>query len=220
MKGSSGTRAKIYGERLDRLAEDVTGRAGVTASDCRYAARGGRKPDGTLWDAFGWPAEMQEFMNDVFRRADTAVYGRGTYDAIVPWWDNVAKGNFPADVVITEREIEFANILQGITKVVFSRTINDESTDVLVLNDDAVRNVAALKERAGGDIVLHGGSGLVGQLAEADLIDEYMLFVSPAAIRKGKPRVKRELSLSLFEARVFNSAFVLLRYEPAQRARS
>jgi dihydrofolate reductase len=178
------------------------------------------KPDGTLWEGFPWPEEMQEFTNEVFSRVDTAVYGRLTYEAIVPWWADVAKGNYPPHVRITEREIEFANILQRIRKVVLSATIKDEGTEV-VLRGDVVPAVAELKEAQGRDIVLHGGSGLVVELAEADLIDEYMLFVSPAAIGAGKPLfsgLERELSLRLLETRVFNSAFTLLRYEPAQRA--
>lgn len=178
------------------------------------------KPDGTLWEGFRWPEEMQEFTNEVFSRVDTAVYGRLTYEAIVPWWADVAKGNYPPHVRITEREIEFANILQRIRKVVLSATIKDEGTEV-VLRGDVVPAVAELKEAQGRDIVLHGGSGLVVELAEADLIDEYMLFVSPAAIGAGKPLfsgLERELSLRLLETRVFNSAFTLLRYEPAQRA--
>jgi dihydrofolate reductase len=164
---------------------------------------------------------MQEFTNEVFRRVDTAVYGRLTYEAIVPWWADVAKGNYPPDVRITEREIELANMLQGIRKVVLSRTMKAEGTEALVVRGDVVPTVAELKEAPGRDIVLHGGSGLVVELAEADLIDEYMLFVSPAAIGAGKPLfsgLQRELPLRLLETRAFNSAFALLRYEPAQRA--
>jgi dihydrofolate reductase len=177
-------------------------------------------PDGTLWEAFPWPEEMQQFTNDVFSRVDTAVYGRLTYEAIVPWWADVAKGNYPPDVRITEREIEFANILQSIRKVVVSRTIEDVGAEALVIRGDVVPAVAELKEGPGRDIVLHGGSGLVVQLAEADLIDEYMLFVSPAAIGAGKPLfsgLRRELPLRLLETRTFDSAFTLLRYEPARR---
>jgi dihydrofolate reductase len=144
------------------------------------------KPDGTFWDAFRWPEEMSEFTTDFFRGLDTAVYGRLTYEAIVPWWHNVAIGKFPPDTRITERDIELANILEGITKVVFSRTMNAKSTGAVVLEGDVVRNVAELKERPGGDIVLHGGS-FVAELAQAGLIDEYMLFVSPAVIGAGKP---------------------------------
>jgi dihydrofolate reductase len=179
------------------------------------------RPDGTLWEAFPWPEEMQQFTNDVFSRVDTAVYGRLTYEAIVPWWADVAKGNYPPDVRVTEREIEFANILQSIRKVVVSRTIEDVGAEALVIRGDVVPAVAELKEGPGRDIVLHGGSGLVVQLAEADLIDEYMLFVSPAAIGAGKPLfsgLRRELPLRLLETRTFDSAFTLLRYEPARRA--
>jgi dihydrofolate reductase len=179
------------------------------------------KPDGTLWEAFPWPDEMQQYTNDVFSRVDTAVYGRSTYEAIVPWWADVAKGNYPPDIGITEREIQFANILQGIRKVVVSRTIEDVGAETLVIRGDVVPAVAELKEGPGRDIVLHGGSGLVAELAEADLVDEYMLFVSPAAIGAGKPLfsgLRRELPLRLLETRTFNSAFTLLRYEPARRA--
>jgi dihydrofolate reductase len=178
------------------------------------------RPDGTLWEAFPWPDQMQEFTNEVFSRVDTAVYGRLTYETIVPWWADVAKGNYPPHVRITDRELEFANILQGIRKVVVSRTIEDEGTEALVIRGDVVPAVADLKEDPGRDIVLHGGSGLVVELAEADLIDEYMLFVSPAAIGAGIPLfsgLQRELPLRLLETRTFNSAFTLLRYEPARR---
>ena len=119
------------------------------------------KPDGTLWEAFPWPEEMQEFTNDVFRRVDTAVYGRLTYEAIVPWWADVAKGNCRPDVRITEREIELANVLQGIRKVVVSRTMEEEGAEAVVIRGDVVPAVAGLKEDQGRDIVLHGGSGLV-----------------------------------------------------------
>jgi dihydrofolate reductase len=179
------------------------------------------KPDGTLWEAFPWPDEMQQFTNDVFSRVDTAVYGRLTDEAIVPWWTDLAEGNYPPDVRITEREVEFANILQDIRKVVVSRTIEDVGAEALVIRGDIVPAVAELKEGPGRDIVLHGGSGLIAELAEADLIDEYMLFVSPAAIGAGKQLfsgLRRELPLRLLETRAFNSAFTLLRYEPARRA--
>jgi dihydrofolate reductase len=179
------------------------------------------KPDGALWEAFPWPAEMQEFTNAFFDQVDTAIYGRLTYEAIVPWWHNVAIGQPPADVPITEREIELANRLEGIAKVVFSRTMDAEATDAVVFDGDVVERVMELKRRPGGQIVLHGGADLVAELARAGLIDEYMLFVSPAAIGAGKPLfsgLQQELRLRLLETRVFNSAFTLLRYEPAAPA--
>ncbi|MGH2796469.1 MAG: dihydrofolate reductase family protein [Thermoleophilaceae bacterium] len=105
----------------------------------------------------------------------------------------------------------------------FSKTVDPEATDATVLEGDVAGRVAALKQQAGGDIVLHGGAGLVAELADAGLIDEYMLFVSPAAIGIGKPLfagIHGELRLRLLEAKVFGSAFTLLRYEPAEDVRN
>jgi dihydrofolate reductase len=79
--------------------------------------------DGGLWAAFPWPAEMQEYADDFYRSVDTAVYGRQTYDTIVPWWRDVAEGRHPGDVEVTDREVELAEILQRIETYVFSRTL-------------------------------------------------------------------------------------------------
>jgi dihydrofolate reductase len=43
-------------------------------------------------------------------------------------------------------------------------------TDAVVINDDVTSYVAQLKQQPGGDIVLHGGAGLVAELAQAELI--------------------------------------------------
>jgi dihydrofolate reductase len=179
------------------------------------------KSDGTLWDAFPWPREMQQFTNDFFGDVDTALYGRLTYEAIVPWWHKIAIGQPPAGVPITDREVELAQLLEGIAKVVFSRTMDGEATEAVVVDGDVIGKVMELKGQPGGNMVLHAGAGLVAKLAQARLIDEYMLFVSPAAIGTGKglfEGLQRELPLRLIEARVFDSAFTLLRYEPAASA--
>jgi dihydrofolate reductase len=178
------------------------------------------KPDGTLWDSFPWPDEMLDFTTDLYRGADTAIYGRGAYETIVPWWDNAAEGTFPEGVEVTDRLVELAGILQGITKIVVSRTLNPADIAATLIDGDVVPAVANLKARGGGEIILHAGSPLVAELADSNLIDEYMLFVSPAAIGAGRPLfagLQRELPLKLIETRVFNSTFTLLRYAPAER---
>ena len=175
------------------------------------------KADGGLWEAFPWPSEMQDFANDFYRTVDTAIYGRHTYEAIVPWWRSVAEGRYPPDVEITEREVELATMLQRIQKVVFSRTLGDAAPDT-VHRDDVVEEVARIKAQPGATIALHAGASLVAPLAEAGLIDEFLLFVTPSAIGDGKPLfsgLPSELGLELVDSRVFNRAVVLLRYRPA-----
>ena len=176
------------------------------------------KPDGTFWDAFAWSDEMQAFANDLFRRMDTAVYSRLTYEAIVPWWEAVARGDVTADEPISDLDIEYAGILNGIRKVIVSSSPANGHSDAVVISDDVAGNIARMKSEAGGDILLHCGPGLLAELAEAGLIDEYMLVVCPAALGAGKPLfggLAHELALELLETRMFNSGFTLLRYRPA-----
>jgi dihydrofolate reductase len=175
------------------------------------------KADGGLWDAFPWPDEMQQFANDFYRDVDTAIYGRQTYEAIVPWWRDVAEGRYPPDVEVTDRELELAAMLQRLDKFVFSATLADVAPDTVV-RDDPVGTVARLKDQPGKTIALHAGAGLVVPLTEAGLIDEFLLFVTPAAIGDGKPLfsgLTGELDLELVDTRVFDGAVVLLRFRPA-----
>ncbi|MGH3101528.1 MAG: hypothetical protein ACRDPU_11115, partial [Thermoleophilia bacterium] len=83
--------------------------------------------DGVFWEPFPWGEEEMTWLNQRFRAADTWALGRRTYEAIVPWWDQVAAGEVPDDAPgITAADREFAALLSSMTKVVFSRTL--EST--------------------------------------------------------------------------------------------
>src|SRR5256885_2353061 len=175
------------------------------------------KADGGLWKAFPWPGEMQDFANDFYRTVDTAVYSRRTYEAIVPWWRGVAEGRYPPDITITDREVELATMLQKIKKVVFSRTLGDAAPD-MIRRDDVVEEVARIKAQPGATIALHAGASLVAPLAAAGLIDEFLLFVTPAVVGTGRPMfagLPSELGFELVEVRVFNNTVVLLHYRPA-----
>jgi dihydrofolate reductase len=55
-----------------------------------------------------------------------------------------------------------------------------------VIGDDLPAEVAALKERHDGPIVVHGSARLVRGLAADDLVDEYHLMVFPTVLGKGK----------------------------------
>jgi dihydrofolate reductase len=175
------------------------------------------RSDGGLWHAFPWPAEMQRFATDFYRSVGTAIYGRKTYDAIVPWWRNVSEGRYPAGTEITESEVELANVLQGIEKIVFSRTMDAEAVPDRVVATDLVGEVARIKAQPGSRIAVHGGASVAVPLLDAALIDDLLLFVSPAALGTGKPLfagLSAELDLTLLDSQVFNGSVVLLHYRP------
>jgi hypothetical protein len=108
-----------------------------------------RNADGTFWEPFGWGEEEMAWINARFRAADTWALGRQTYEAIVPWWDQVAAGQVPDDAPeLTAADRELAALLQGMTKVVFSRTL-EPTGDRVVLQGDIAAELAALKRRDG-----------------------------------------------------------------------
>jgi hypothetical protein len=83
----------------------------------------------------------------------------------VPWWHTVAIGELPSDTPITDSDVELANILEGITKVVLSRSMSREGTDASVLAGDLVRNCFDTSRRTTHDrsrLSQRGGKEQVG----------------------------------------------------------
>lgn len=58
----------------------------------------------------------------------------------------------------------------------------------------------AMTEAAGGkDLWVVGGGDLAGQLADADLLDEIVVYVAPVVLGAGRPLLNRRLELELLE---------------------
>jgi dihydrofolate reductase len=74
--------------------------------------------DGLCWESFPWGEEEMAWLIRRSRAADTWALGRRTYEAIVPWWDQVAAGEVPdAAPELTAADREFAALLRSMTKV-------------------------------------------------------------------------------------------------------
>jgi dihydrofolate reductase len=173
--------------------------------------------DGGFWEPFAWGEEEMAYLNQFVRTADTWALSRKLYEAIVPWWNTVARGEVPGDApAITAADREFATMLTRMTKVVFSRTL-PPADDRVVIRGDIAAELAALKRRPGKTILLSCGPSTLAPLASTPgLIDEYLIGVHPAAIGAG-PRLFDGLSTGLklrrVDAKVFEAGCVLLRYE-------
>ena len=87
--------------------------------------------DGGFWEPFPWGQEESAYLNEHFRTADTWAISRVLYDAIVPWWESVDRGELPPDATdLSPADLEFAAILAGTRKVVFSRSMQGCRADV------------------------------------------------------------------------------------------
>ncbi len=158
--------------------------------------------------------ETLEYFTPLTREADLQVFGRKTYELMVPYWPDVAK-----DQSATKADSEFARAFVAIGKVVFSRSlasVEDENTRIVRgnLRDEILK----LKQEPGNNILV-GGVDVPSQLIELGLVDEYRFVVGPiiAGQYAGEGRrlgvgLRERLQLKLVEAKTFKSGCVALRY--------
>ena len=171
---------------------------------------------GVFWEPFPWGEPEQAWLNEVFRRADTWAMSRRMFDAIVPWWEEIAAGRLPEDAVaLNPADLEFATIQHGLAKLVFSSSL-EPASDRRVISGDLAAQLAAVKADAGADIVLSCGPRILAPLAATPgLIDEYVVAVHPAVIADGPGMFEGldvDLALELVESRMFEAGALVLRY--------
>jgi dihydrofolate reductase len=173
--------------------------------------------DGGFWKPFPWGEKEMAYLNQFFRAADTWALSRKPYEVIVPWWDQVARGELPEDApTLTAADLEFAALLAKMTRVVFSNRL-EPASDRVVMGGNFADQLAAVKGQDGKNIMLSCGPARLAQLAGAQgLVDEYLLSVHPAVISAGPQlfqHVAEDIALRLVEAKMFDAGCALLHYE-------
>jgi len=110
--------------------------------------------------------EIHQHYNDLLRSGGTLLYGRITYQLMESYWPTVVKnptGNKPAD--------EFAVIIDGVPKIVFTHTLKKVDWKTAVLAKGNLEDeVLALRQEAGKDILV-GSRSLIVSLLNCNLID-------------------------------------------------
>jgi dihydrofolate reductase len=156
--------------------------------------------------------ETHEYWTHLVRSADLLVYGRKTYQLMVPFWPEVARTQS-----MDKASNEFALAFDSINKVVFSRSLEsaeDKNTRIVRTNlrDEIVR----LKQEQGKGILL-GGVSIPSQLIELGLVDEYRFVVGPIVAGEGRRLLEgvslpERLQLKLVESKILKSGCVALHY--------
>ena len=154
---------------------------------------------------------LLEHYTHLIRDVDLLVFGRKTYQLMVPYWPDVAK-NEPE----TKASHEFATTFVSKNKIVFSQSLEsaeDQNTKIIRTNlqDEIVR----LKHEPGRNILI-GGVSVPSQLIELGLVDEYRFVVQPILAGEGRRLLEgirlEKLQLKLVESKIFKSGCVALRY--------
>ena len=156
--------------------------------------------------------EIHKYFTHLMRDVDLLVFGRKTYQLMVPYWPEVLKNQSE-----TKAETEFARAFDSINKIVFSRSLDgaaDRNTRIARTNlrDEMLK----LKQEQGKNILV-GGVDIPSQLMELGLVDEYRFVVGPTLAGAGRRLLEgvslpEQSQLKLVESKTFESGCVALRY--------
>ncbi len=157
-------------------------------------------------DWFVLDEDFFEYAKDLLRSVDTILFGRATYQHMASYWPSA-----PRD--------EIADKMNGLSKVVFSRTLPAaEWSNSRLVRGDAAAEVSRLKQLPGRDMVILGSANLASSLLQAGLVDEYRVILNPILLSGGNPlfpNIKERLKLRLSRTLSFGSGVVVLYYERA-----
>ncbi|MCU1465672.1 MAG: hypothetical protein JWM72_1600 [Actinomycetia bacterium] len=174
-------------------------------------------PEEDLDDGFahgGWshpyfdPETMGSAINDGMSTAEALVFGRRTWQGMAAAWPERAGD-------------PYADQMNAIKKYVASRTLTGDDltwNTTLLSPQNAVADIAALRARDGGDLVIWGSVSLVKTLLAEGLVDELNLMIEPILLGGGKrifPEDGEARPLQLVNAVTTSTGVQMCTYRPA-----
>jgi dihydrofolate reductase len=155
--------------------------------------------------------ELFEYYINLLRDVGLLVYGRKTYQLMVPYWPDVAK-----DPSATKADKDFADAFSSIDRVVFSRSLDSAEGNTRIVRTDLRDEILKLKQQP-GKAIMTGGVDIPSQLIKLGLVDEYRFVVQPVFVGEGRRLLEDvglqdKLQVKLVEAKPFKSGSVALRY--------
>jgi dihydrofolate reductase len=159
--------------------------------------------------SFRHPAPgSEQFKAEELGASDVQLLGRVTYEGFAAAW--------PA---MEEATGDFGKKMNAMPKVVVSTTLTEAGwNNTTIVPGNVADEVAKLKARYDGDILVQGSATLVETLNEHNLVDEYHLMVHPVVLGKGKRLFGNGAAgtdLELVDSRRVGPDVLLLIYRPA-----
>jgi dihydrofolate reductase len=152
--------------------------------------------------ARGLTKEGSQFKFEEVMAADALLLGRVTYEGFAAAWPSM------------KDEGGFADKMNGMPKYVVSKTLDKADwNNSTILRGDVFQEIAKLKQKDGGDILVNGSAQLVAALMEHNLVDEFRLMVFPVVLGKGKRMFSEGLdrtALKLAEVKPMGAVVTLI----------
>jgi len=159
--------------------------------------------------------EVHRSFNELAAGADMFLYGRKVYEVMIPYWPDAI-----ADATRPVHEREYGRLWVEKPKVVFSTSLREARWNTRVVANNALEEVERLKRESTGDLLCYGGGQFASELQRRRLVDEYALYVHPAALGAGVPLFRERVTLTLADVRRFGTGVLALRYSAAKPVES
>jgi dihydrofolate reductase len=170
-------------------------------------------PNGEMdWMVWNWDDDkLKKYVFELTEPVATIILGRKMTDGFVSYWSEIMTK--PDDPFY-----EFAKKMIETPKVVFTKTLKKSQwANTAIATGDLTDEITKLKSENGGDIIVYGGASFDSSLIKAGLIDEFHLFINPAAIGSGMAIFKGINEIQKFtmvKSTPFDCGIVELHYEP------
>ena len=156
--------------------------------------------------------EIFDFVGTMTDKADTALYGRVTYEIMQSYWPNAGK-----EPNASKHDKEHSAWYNKVSKVVLSKTISEKGLDnTTVISGQLTDNINKIKKQDGKNILIFGSPRASQSLLNEGLIDEFWLFVNPIILGQGLPLFKDitgTTKLKLVESKTFACGVIALHYK-------
>jgi dihydrofolate reductase len=164
-------------------------------------------PAGQLdWMTWDIDDQLKSFINELHEDVDLILLGRKMSEGFTSHWENMLPDN--PDNWLAKKMVDTP-------KIIFTKTLDKAvGKNTSLAKGNLVDEITKLKKQDGKDIIVYGGASFVASLIEENLIDEYNLFINPAAIGEGMRIFSGETKLRLITSQQYECGVVVNTYQP------
>lgn len=159
--------------------------------------------------------EIFDYAGNRTNEADTALYGRKTFELMEGYWPTAAD-----QPNASKHDIQHSAWYKKVRKVIVSKTMKGQNLpNTTIISENVAEEMAKLKQGTGKEIIIFGSPSIGQLLSAANLVDDYWLFVNPILLGAGMPlfkNVKDRKNLKLVTSHAFDSGVICLHYESRQ----
>ena len=161
---------------------------------------------------FSGGGDIQDYFRELLEGVDLVIYGRKTYELMVPFWPQIALNQS-----MNAAANAFAKTFAGIERLMVSRTTNlVDDKHTTIINQNLKEEILKLKQQP-GKAISTGGVELPGRLIELGLVDEFHMVVHPVIVGEGRRlftemRLPQNLGLKLVSSQTLITGCIALRY--------